>query len=68
MPIINRLLVNSNNDDEHYEALVKRQTKNDKNQDTSRKLCFFSIRVYCSSSLRRWWTMDAWHSGRERRS
>ena len=27
MPIVNRLLINLNNDDEHNEALVKRQTK-----------------------------------------
>ena len=30
MPIINRLPINSDNDDEHYEALVNRQAKNDK--------------------------------------
>ena len=36
MPIISRLLAGVNNDEEHYEALVNRQTKNDKNQGTPR--------------------------------
>ena len=27
MPVVNRLLINSNNDDEHYEALVNRKQK-----------------------------------------
>ena len=44
MLIINRLLINSNNDDEHYEVLVTRQTRNDNNYDTSRKYDSFSIR------------------------
>ena len=35
MPIFIRPSVNSNNDDEHYEALVERQMKNDKNHNTS---------------------------------
>ena len=37
MPIINRLLINSNNDDEHYKVLVTRQTRNDKNHETARR-------------------------------
>ena len=41
MPILNRLQLNFNNDDEHYEALVKRQTENDKNHDTSRNYASF---------------------------
>ena len=36
MPIISRPLVGRYKDEEHYEALVKRQTKDDKNQDTPR--------------------------------
>ena len=36
MQIINTLLVNSNNDDQHFEVLVKRKKKNDKNHDTFR--------------------------------
>ena len=28
MPILNRSLINVSNDDEHYETLVERQTKN----------------------------------------
>ena len=42
MPIVNRPLINSNND-EHYKALVNRQTKNDKNNDTFRNYVSFSI-------------------------
>ena len=36
MPIIRRQLVGVNNDEEHYEVLVNRQTKNGKNQGTPR--------------------------------
>ena len=36
MSIINRLLINLDNDDEHYEALVNRQAKNNKKYDTAR--------------------------------
>ena len=43
MPIVNRLLINSNNDDEHYEALINRQTKTDKNYATSRRYVSFSL-------------------------
>ena len=43
MPTINRPLIGVNNDDEHYEALVKRQTKNDKNHDTSRNYVLIPI-------------------------
>ena len=43
MPINHSLPINSNNDDGHYEALVIRQTRNDKNLDTSRNYDSFSI-------------------------
>ena len=36
-------LVNSNNDDDHYEELVKRQVKNDKNHDASRNYASIQI-------------------------
>ena len=36
MPIVNRPPIGLNNVDEHYEALIKRQMKNDKNHDTPR--------------------------------
>ena len=36
MPIINRPLISLNNDDNHHEALIKRQVKSDKNHDTPR--------------------------------
>ena len=35
MPIINKPPINSNGNDEHFEALVKGQPENDKNHDTS---------------------------------
>ena len=40
MPIISRLLIGVNNE-EHYEALVNRQTKDDKNQGTPRNYVLF---------------------------
>ena len=43
MPTINKLPIGVNNDDEHYKALVKRQTKNDKNHDTSRNYAVIPI-------------------------
>ena len=43
MPIMNRLPINSDNDDEHYEAVVNRQTKIDKTYDTARNYASFSI-------------------------
>ena len=36
MPIINRPPVGRDKDEEHYEVLIKRQTKDDKNQGTPR--------------------------------
>ena len=36
MPKINKPLIGQNNNDEHYDELVKRQMKNDKNHDTPR--------------------------------
>ena len=50
MPIVNGLLINSNNDDEYYEALFNRQTKNDKKTDTFRDYDSSLNGVYCSSS------------------
>ena len=41
--MVNRLPINLNNDDEHCEALVKRQTKNDKNHDTSENYASFPL-------------------------
>ena len=43
MPIINRLTINLDNDDEHYEALLNGQAKNDKKYDTARNYGLFSI-------------------------
>ena len=41
--LINKFPIDSNNDDEHCEAVVTRQTRNDKNYDTSRSYDIFSI-------------------------
>ena len=43
MLILSRLLISPNNDDEHYEALVKRQTKKDMSHDTPRNYDFIPI-------------------------
>ena len=43
MPIIERLPINSENDDEHHEAFVNRQGKNDKKYNTARNYDLFSI-------------------------
>ena len=43
IPTINRPLIGVNNDEDHYETLVKRQTKNDKNHDTSRNYALIPI-------------------------
>ena len=43
MPIINRLPINIDSDEEHYEVLANRQTKNDKNYDTARNYASLSI-------------------------
>ena len=36
MPIVNRLPVGSNNDEEHHSAFIDRQCRNDKDDDTSK--------------------------------
>ena len=43
MPVIKRLLMGIDNDDEHHKALIIRQTKNDKDKDTSKN--FVSLPV-----------------------
>ena len=43
MPRVNRPLIDVNNNDEQYEALVRTQTKNDKNHDTSRNYTLIPI-------------------------
>ena len=37
MPMINRSLINEDNDTDHYKALVARQNMADKNSDTLRE-------------------------------
>ena len=43
MPIINRPSVGIDNDKEHHKLITKRQTKNDKDKDTSKKLVSIPI-------------------------
>ena len=43
MPKIYRLPINSDNDDEHYEVLVNRQTNDCKKYDTARNYASFSV-------------------------
>ena len=42
MPIINRIPINSDNNDDYYEALVKRHIRNDLNYYTARNYDLFS--------------------------
>ena len=41
MAILSRLPISPNNDDEHYETLVVRNTKKDKNHDTLEIMTLF---------------------------
>ena len=43
MPIINRMLISMDNDDEHHEALFKRQTRNYRKCDTARNFSILPI-------------------------
>ena len=43
MPTHNRPLSGANNNNKHYEALVKGQTKSYKNHDSSRNYAFIAI-------------------------
>ena len=63
MPIINRLPINSDNHDEHYEALVNRQAKNNIKYDTARNYDLFSIESTVAFQQGQWGTVDPWHSG-----
>ena len=36
MPVVNRLLIGSDNDEEHHNALINRHCRNDKDNDTSK--------------------------------
>ena len=46
MLVINRTQINTNNEDDYYEALVERQEKADKSYDTLRNYNSISNRVY----------------------
>ena len=43
MPIINRIPINPDKDDDHCKVLVRRQIRNDMNYDTARKYDLFLI-------------------------
>ena len=43
MPIINRIPISKDNDDEHHKALLWRQTKNDRKHDTTRNYTLLPI-------------------------
>ena len=60
MSIINRLPINRNNDDKHYEALISEQTRNDKNYDISRSYASFSI--WCTVVVQ-WESGGPWTHG-----
>ena len=66
MPIINRLPINSNNDNEHYEAIVTRQTKNDKIYNTVRSYNSFSIWSTVVVKREDGGTLNLWNGGWKR--
>ena len=41
MLVVDRLLIGSDNDEEHHNVLINRQCRNDKDDDTSRNLILF---------------------------
>ena len=41
MPVINISSINANNEDDHFEALVERQTKADSKYDPSENMILF---------------------------
>ena len=43
MPIINRLTIHMDNDDDQYETFINRQAQNDKKYNTARSYDLFSI-------------------------
>ena len=45
MPVINKLPVGSNNDEEHYKVITDRQTRNDTGNDTSKSFVSLPIVV-----------------------
>ena len=65
MPIINRPPVGSDNNDKHYEALVKRQMKNDKSHDASRKYAAIPVGSTVVVQHKYWWNVDPWNNRRK---
>ena len=50
MPVINRLPVGSDNDEEHHKVIIDRQSRNDKVDDTSKR--FVSLPIGSSVVVR----------------
>ena len=61
MPIFSRSLIGTNNEEEHYEVLVNRQTKDNKKQGTHRNyvsiLTGSTVVVQCNDER----TLDPWY-------
>ena len=49
MPVINRPPIGIDNDDKHHKVIIQRQTKNNKDKETSKDFVPLPHRVYCSS-------------------
>ena len=61
MPIMNRPLVGIDNDEEHHKVIIKRQTNNDKDKDTSKK--FVSLPIG-STVVVHWEDWGPWAHGK----
>ena len=62
MTVINRSSINVDNYDDHYETLVERQAKADKQYGTLRD--YISVLLESTSSSRRWEIADPWNPDR----
>ena len=60
MPVINKMQISSDNDSAHCEVLVKRQIRNDKSYDTTRKYDLFLIG---STAVIQWEDGGLWTHG-----
>ena len=68
IPVINRLPVGIDNDDEHHKAIIKRQTKNDKDKNISKIFVSLPIGSTVAVQQGRWGTVNPWHDQREGQS
>ena len=65
MSVLTRSWLNSNND-EHYEALINRQAKNDKNHDTPGNDAFITVVSNVAVQCKDGGTVDPQHNSRKR--